>query len=657
MKHFLQPRLWLCLFAFVLAFRASAAPGDTTWVQAQNDVQLDNYNDFDVNVTFPNGSVTYRKIIMVFTLGKYQCAAGTQYCGDWDYTIQNYLMTPTDTFELSRLITPYANASYPRTPFTWKQRYYFDVTDFYPVLKNNAAIRLSYHNYSGGFLGNIRFAFIEGTPPRPVTGVKKLWSGAFNYGDPADPIDNHVAAVNLSAPANTQSAALRFTVTGHGSDNNGCSEFCSKYYQVKQSGTTIAQKQIWKDDCGLNDLYPQSGTWVYNRGNWCPGQQVLPVSYAFNNITGGTNFTADVDFETYTRSGTGTPQYIVSGTAVYYGAFANALDASLEEIIAPSDYEGNFRSNPTCGQPAVRIRNTGSTTITSVTFQYGVVGQSLQTTTITGLSLASMAQQVITLPQPTAFSSLAGSTSAQFVVTIQQVNSSNDAYTLDNTMKTNFTTAPEWPNHFTVVIKSNNAGTETKWRIEDMSGNVIKQRAPTAPQTTYTDPVTSLANGCYKLVVTDDGCDGLYWWANSSTTGTGWIYVQKDDGSYMPLNNGLPAFPSTVSQDFGCGFTQYFRVNNVVTSVPQVDNVVTEATVTPNPFKSDLNINITASKPQTAKISLYDLQGRQLYTKDVKLIAGANSFKLDELAGLAAGTYMAEINTNGQKIIRKLTKQ
>ena len=34
----------------------------------------------------------------------------------------------------------------PRTPWGWKQRYYFDVTDFYPVLKNAATIRLSYHN-------------------------------------------------------------------------------------------------------------------------------------------------------------------------------------------------------------------------------------------------------------------------------------------------------------------------------------------------------------------------------------------------------------------------------------------------------------------------------------------------------------------------------
>lgn len=203
MRYFVRAFVLFFVLASIPAI-SFAKPGDTTWVQAQNDVQLDWYNDFDAPVTFPSGSVSYRKIIMVFTLGKYQCPSGTQYCGDWDYTVQNFLMTPTDTFELSRLITPYANASYPRTPWGWKQRYYFDVTDFYPVLKNAATIRLSYHNYSGGFTGNIRFAFIEGTPPRNVTGIKRLWHGAFPFGNSANPIENYLPATNVAAQANTQ---------------------------------------------------------------------------------------------------------------------------------------------------------------------------------------------------------------------------------------------------------------------------------------------------------------------------------------------------------------------------------------------------------------------------------------------------------------------
>ncbi len=556
------------LFSLFCGSQADAAPGDTTWVQAQNDVQLTYYNDYDAAVSFPTGAVTYRKIIMVFTLGKYQCPGTEQYCGDWDYTIQNYLFTPTDTIELSRLITPYANAAAPRTPWGWKQRYYYDVTDYYPLLKNSATIRLAYHNYSGGFTGNIRFAFIEGTPPRNVTGVSKLWEGSFNYGD-ATSIETFVPAKTLTAPANTQSAELKFTVTGHGSDNAGCSEFCSKYYQVKLNGATIDQKQLWKDNCGSNNLYPQSGTWVYNRANWCPGESILPFSHNLTGVTAGSNYSVDVDFESYTKSGTGTPSYTLSGYVVNYGAYNRTLDASLEEIISPSDYEGNYRSNPYAGQPVLRIKNTGATTISTVTFQYGIVGQTLQTYTVTGLTLLSMQQALVSLADLTALASMPTSSTNRFIATITAVNGSVDNEPLNNSLQSGFVTAPNWPNQFYIRLRTNNFPAQTTWKIQDLSGNILYQRTPTAALTFYNDLIGTLPNGAYKLTVTDANCDGLYWWANSGSTGLGAIFAQTaDQSAIIPFTNGLPAVVqsgtsisvTSYSQDFGCGFTQYFRV-------------------------------------------------------------------------------------------------
>ena len=189
--------LGIFLTAMMLAGAVKAAPGDTTWVQAQNDVQMPNFGNYDSPVTFPDGSVSYRKIIMTVTLGKYQCPGNPQYCGDWDYTFQTILMTPNgDTLELGRLITPYANVSYARFPWTWKERYEFDVTDFYPVLKNAADIRVHYSGYSGGFTSNVKFAFIEGTPPRNVMGIQRLWHGSFVYGKPGESIEDKIAVMN-----------------------------------------------------------------------------------------------------------------------------------------------------------------------------------------------------------------------------------------------------------------------------------------------------------------------------------------------------------------------------------------------------------------------------------------------------------------------------
>ena len=114
--------LILFIAVFCINTVSKAAPGDTTWVQA-NNVYLTYYNNYDTAVAFPAAGTSYRKILMIFTLGKYVCPGYTYgtgsvpWCGDWDYTIQNFLMTPGgDTLELGRLITPYANAGAPRTP-------------------------------------------------------------------------------------------------------------------------------------------------------------------------------------------------------------------------------------------------------------------------------------------------------------------------------------------------------------------------------------------------------------------------------------------------------------------------------------------------------------------------------------------------------------
>jgi len=547
------------LYLFSIINIALSNPGDTTWVQAQHGLQLNYYNNFDTAVLFPSGNVTYRKVIMVFTLGKYHCPAGSQYCGDWDYTIQNFLMTKTDTFELARLITPYANASYPRTNWAWQQHYYFDVTDYYPLLKDSAAIRLLYSGYSGGFTADIKFAFIEGTPPRNVLEVKKLWNGSFAYGNSGDPINNHLLTVTTLAPTGSQFAEMKFTATGHGSDANGCGEFCSKYYQVFANGKFTQQTNLWRNDCGSNELYPQSGTWIYNRANWCPGSLIAPNIHKIPNVVAGSNTSVNVKMQAYSVT-TPSATYTISSGLFFYGVYNNSLDASIEQIISPTNYEGNYRENPICGSPVLDIRNSGATNINSITFEYGVKGQALQTYTLSGINLVPMKDTIITLPDLTSITKMPASKLTSFIATILLVNGVKDSYQFNDTMLSNFGTAPDWPSSFNVTLKTN-ATADTKWRIEDVNGNIIQQRIPTTTNTKYTDKITGLQDGCYKLVVTDGGCDGLYWWGNTAG-GAGYFTVNQTNGTLLHLTNGLVDYTSstTNSQDFGCGFSQYFRV-------------------------------------------------------------------------------------------------
>ena len=555
----LKNKFYIFLLLVFISEAVKANPGDTTWVQAQQGLLLNYYNNFDTAVAFPDGKVSYRKVIMIFTLGKYHCAPTAQYCGDWDYTIQNFLMTQTDTFELGRLITPYADSSYPRTGWGWQQRYYFDVTDYYPVLKDSAKIRLLYSGYSGGFTADIKFAFIEGTPPRNVLNIKPLWNGSFAYGKTTDPINNHLTAVTTVAPTGTNFTEMKFTATGHGSDGGNCAEFCSKYYRVYSKTSLLQQITLWRANCGSNELYPQSGTWVYNRANWCPGDLINPNIHKIPNVIADSNVNVSVQMQAY--SNTGAASYTIASALFFYGAYNQTLDASLEGIVSPTNYEGNYRENPICGSPVIDVKNTGATTINSIQILYGVQGQALQTYNLTGMKLASMLDTLITLPDLTPITTMVASNMSTFIAIIQQVNGVNDPYPINDTMTSTFVTAPDWPNQFVMHLRSNTNPSLPKWQIQDLSGNIIIQRSAVTVSTSYVDSVKNLAPGCYKLVVTTTGttgCVGLSWWGNSY--GAGYIYAATPTGTVLHMTNGLPDYPDGVSQDFGCGFNQFFRV-------------------------------------------------------------------------------------------------
>ncbi|WP_276134106.1 peptide-N-glycosidase F-related protein [Polluticoccus soli] len=619
--------VYLFLLAFLPCVVAKAAPGDTTWVQGQTDAWLGTVpTNTDSLLTFPDGSKSYRKIYMIFTLGKYACPGTPQYCADWDYTVQNFLMTPNgDTLELGRLITPYANSS--RLNANWKGRYVYDVTDMYPVLKNNATVRIHFSGWSGGFTGTVQFAFIEGTRPRDVLGVERLWHGSFTYGDGANPIDTKVTTFSKAAPAGAASTEMKLNITGHGGDaTSNCSEFCKKYYQVKVNGNMTEQKDIWREDCGVNEIYPQNGTWVFNRGNWCPGSLVRTNVHNLN-VAGGNNYDVDIDFEAYTGSGS-LGSYTTEAAVYYYGGFNKQLDASLEDIIAPSKDEMHFRSNPYTARPIVKVKNEGSTTITSIEFTYGNV---VTTYTWQG-SIAPLAEAEITLPEVWDLRSATGTTNT-FTCQITKVNGQTDADQTNDKMSSTYAAAPMWPTSFYVTLKTNGSvgsnGSETSWKIYHQ-GNVVAQRVNTNTSTTYVDTV-KLGPGAYMLEVTDEGCDGVNWWLYSSypqNPGIGSINVKRSNG------NGSLAMNGYFNGDFGCGFKQYFNVDwpTAVDEVVSGSNLA--ISVHPNPAQNKATVSFEGVEDINGQVMIVDAVGR------VIAVQTANAAMVDiNTAELANGVY------------------
>lgn len=610
----MKKNFYLLLITVFSAYMSMAAPGDTTWVQA-NNTWLQWYGSYDTTINFPSTGKSYRAVYMIFTLGKYQCPGSPTYCGDWDYTVQNYLITPGgQTLELGRLITPYANAGAPRTPWTWKQHYVFDVTDYVGLLHDSNKIRIFYSGYSGGFTGNIRFAFIEGVPDRDVLKVRRLWNGSYGYGDTSHGgvhnINAHFPPITDTAPQAARGAELKFTVTGHGSDNNYCNEFCAHNYYVYVNGEQTDSYRVWRPDCGMNELYPQSGTWVYERANWCPGAMVYSEHHKIPHIFGNEVNTLDIQFDPY--AGSGGASYTTEATLFYYTGLKKLLDASIDQIIAPTSDENHFRENPICGSPTIHIKNRGANTIDSVVIQYGLQGSNMQTMTWTG-SLSTFQETDVVLPPLQDLEKIAGDTLKHtFIARILTVNGMQDADSTNNVMSTAFVSAPLWPSSFQVYFQTNKAGLisnpnvcETSWQIMDMDNNVIKKRDSALINTVYSDTVV-LPSGCYKLVLADSGCDGLQWWANPSA-GAGLFRVRKMNGTLLNMANYY--YTGQYGGDFGCGFTQYFytinplRVNNITESPASMDAY-------PNPAQNFVNVDITGIDQVSGTLQVIDALGR-----------------------------------------------
>jgi len=633
-----------------------ANEGDTTIVLAHQEQQLSWYEAYDTAVNFPDGSLSYRKVIMEVTLGKYACEGydpnnpgegpnDTGWCSDWDYDMHVIAMTPAgDTMELGRLITPYANSTFPRTPQDWSHPYVFDVTDFYPLLQNDLTMRVFYSGYSGGFTASIKFYFIEGTPARNVIALNALWQKGYSYGNTADPIDDNVTAISLTKPVDAVSATAKLIITGHGGDNTeNCAEFCKKWYQFKIDGQTVVQNDIWRDDCGSNFLYPQSGTWVYNRGNWCPGDLVrehlleVPAS-----IASGQTFTTDLDFQNYT-SGNNGASYKVAAVMFYYGDFNRQVDAAVESIISPSNLEEHYRFNPICGNPIIKVKNYGATAITSMKFEYGIEGQDLSTYTWT-TNLASLSEADVELPAMLGMNTVTGDDN-QFVVRILEVNGAADEDQFNNELRSIFSAAPVWQGgNFRVDFKMSASiqgfVNKVNWTIKDADGNVVAERLGTVSNERYQDSL-HLDNGCYQLEVDASYIGWGLRYFNFFSPGYFRMYdLATGDKLDIPKND---LGSSSLAGNFGNGFVHHFVVENAV-SVNEMSSQY-QLNIFPNPANDFIYLEVLGTVKQVADIQLVNILGQTVYQNQSR----QQHIKI-ATEGLPNGVYTLIYNTgDGQK--------
>ncbi len=498
------------------------------------------YNSYKRLATFPDKEKNIRSIILNLT---FECPDKMR-CADWDYVDHIKARSKNDStvYEIARMLTPYGGRFQKDWRFEWK----VDVTDFSEVLRGDVEIDYIHTGYENnktrGWKVTVDFEVTYGTPVANPLAIHKIYDGNYKYGFKNDPIENHLVPVTITAHSKTNFSKIKIHQTGHGMDNNGCGEFCSKYRDVVFNGTVVDHKDLWME-CGDNPLFPQAGTWIFDRANWCPGYLVQPDEVMLNTPA-GKPFSVDINMEPY-ETDKASAKELLTTYVVEYAKPNAANDVTLTDIIKPSTSLKHSRKNPIGGLPVIQVKNNGRKPLKKMTIKYFIEGERVNTFKWTGNILFGESA-IISLPTEV----FSKKESAKFHVTLSKPNGSTDVFKFDNTLESTYQRPNILPEQFIVYYKTNNKPSQNTYNIQDSYGAVLFEKDTTKmkPNRVYQDTI-KLKQGNYSFNFNDTKGNGLEFW-----------YSVRDGRGEIKLLDSLGKAIKHFDSDFGSGITYNFSV-------------------------------------------------------------------------------------------------
>ncbi len=582
--------------------------------------------------------------------------------GIWDSTIASIDTLTNDTlwnvfevaepFEMGRVITPYGGYMANNTNGfnnDWNHTHVFDVTDYAPLLKGQKTVRAFYDGWSSGFSATVWFEFIEGTPPRDVIKVEHVYRGGCGYANSADFEANCLPAKNITLGADAQNSKLRVITSGHGFDNNvNCAEFCIRDYFIDINGTNQFNVEMWRGDCGWNPIFPQGGTWVLNRADWCPGERVGRHEHELTGLVSpGETFELDMSVENYNWSGTQSPYYIYDVALISYGAPNFSNDGEITDIIKPSTRDDYSRFNPVCGEPIVEVRNNGTQTITQALIEFGVEGGTPCQYEYNGWIDPTKTDK-ITLPVPSWDNWDAAD--PHFYAKILEINGVEDDYDLNNTYRVPLVLPPVFPSDAILQFKCNTAcNSDNSFTVTNNSTGekVINQFLGSLIDNFDINIPLNLPPGCYTLEVKDFANNGLAYWDNPD--GVGFVRFKYANGA--TLQNFNSNFGRGLWFDFVIGGPDEIPSSGScdISSTENIDNSY-QMSLYPNPTKGILNLEYIGND-NIKLIELYNVMGEKIQ----EISEGNVSPKMElDLSAYTNGLYFIKIKTDKGLITKEV---
>jgi hypothetical protein len=546
--------------------------------------------------------------------------------------------------EIARYITPYGiNFDLGPNGFCW----IYDVTDYQHYL--HGLVDLAAHNTQE--LLDLKFAFIKGIPPRDVHARQPIWSDwrSYNFGQMAGD------AVLQNKPVVLSDTSAMFKVktrmSGHGQVGNyACCEWVANDHGISVNGIPRFNWNIWQTtECGDNPNIGQGGTWPYAREGWCPGDRVKEHDFELTPfVQPGDTVSLDYTVNAVPAGDPGQAggNYIGAFDLISYSAPNFQNDAAIADVLNPNNWEYYSKFNPTCSNPRVVLKNTGSNPLTSCFIRCWITyGNEIQLNW-TG-NLGFLEEEVVEIPVNDLGFWMDLDSTETFTAYVSNVNGTfgNDEY-LKNSVKQVKFDAPEVINGpFFVWLTTNNKAVENSYRLIDASGNVIFQRNQLANQTQYKDTF-DLAPGCYSVIIEDSDNDGLSFWYSAQVEGesNGQMRLRYLGGSYIEIFPG--DFGRYHRYDFSVGF-------GVGLEEAKLDH---EIAVFPNPAQQEATVEISGFVGAKATLQLFDIMGKLWIETPMEASESFASVTLD-LKDLPIGTYVAKVLTEKQVYAKKIIKQ
>jgi hypothetical protein len=537
----------------------------------------------------------------------------------------NYYQIFPSRFQIMSFVTPYGiGLDLGPNGKTWT----FDVTDLMPILKGKKLMSID----AGGQWQeelDIKFMYIVGTTPHDVKSISNIWK-VDNANIANIKNDNYFEPRSINFSTNASSYKIRTAITGHGQEG----EFIPQNHYLNINGAAKEfQWNVWKP-CASNPIYPQGGTWIYDRAGWCPG---APTDLQENDITSlvAAGGYATIDYGVDTAWGDS--RYWVSSQLVGYGAPNFNLDAAIVDIKTPSKKIEYLRINTICTDPTIVIKNTGSTDLTSLVIEYWVNNNSSKNSYTWHGNLKFLESTEVVLPvNGNLWSGINSTTNNIFNVNIKNPNGGSDAYSFNNTMKSTFDIPQVLPSEFTIWFRTNQAASESSYILKDASGAILFNKTSMANNSNYYDDFT-LSPGCYSLEIKDSDEDGFDFWANSD--GAGKCQIKDMNNQTIHIFNG----------DFGKSILFNFTVEYPL-SYNQMKTFTDESLIIfPNPAQHQFNIDW--NNHSIKQIEILNSIGQKI---EMPITYQSKSIQVN-CSGYAKGFYFVAItNEKGETKYKKI---